>query len=76
MEEKEHDLEMNSRNLEQLKEMLEEKSQSSESNQQERLKNIAGKSHVQSEVNFLVMNQNLLSEGSLGADKWTTHSQY
>ena len=42
MEEKEHDLEMNSRNLEQLKEMLEEKSQSSESNQQERLKNIAG----------------------------------
>ena len=44
MEEKEHDLEMNSRNLEQLKEMLEEKSQSSESNQQERLKNIAGKS--------------------------------
>ena len=42
MEEKEHDNEMSVRNLQQLKEMLEEKSQNSESNQEERLKNIAG----------------------------------
>ncbi len=42
LEEKEHDLAMAQANLKQLTEMLEEKSQSSESVQQERLHNLAG----------------------------------
>ncbi len=42
LEERGHDLEMTKRNMEQLREMLEETSQSSESIQQERLQSMAG----------------------------------
>lgn len=42
LDETEHDLEMAKRNLNQVTEMLEEKSQNSESVQQERLQHIAG----------------------------------
>ena len=42
LEEKVHDLAMARNNIEQLKVMLEEKSSTSESNQMERLQNIAG----------------------------------
>ena len=42
LEEKEHDLSMAQTNLASVTEMLEEKSQNSESVQQERLQNLAG----------------------------------
>ena len=42
VEEKVHDLKMAQKNMDHLKEMLEEKSNTSESQQQERLQNIAG----------------------------------
>ena len=42
LEEKVHDLAMAQKNIEQLKVMLEEKSTTSESHQQERLQSIAG----------------------------------
>ena len=42
VEEKVHDLKMAQKNMDHLKEMLEEKSSTSESQQQERLQNIAG----------------------------------
>jgi hypothetical protein len=46
LEEKEHDLAMAQANLKQLTEMLEEKSQNSESVQQERLQNLTGKTLI------------------------------
>ena len=42
VEEKVHDLKMAQKNMDHLKEMLEEKSNTTESQQQERLQNIAG----------------------------------
>lgn len=51
LEEKSHDLDMAQRNLQQLREMVDEKSQNTESTQQERLKNLAGiESHLQNLV--------------------------
>ena len=54
LEEKEHDLSMAQTNLASVTEMLEEKSQNSESVQQERLQNLAGswKSELLTTVNL------------------------
>ncbi|TRY78139.1 hypothetical protein TCAL_06788 [Tigriopus californicus] len=53
LEEKSHDLEMAQRNLQQLREMVDEKSQNSESTQQERLKNLAAITELQSQIGIL-----------------------
>eukprot|EP00095_Tigriopus_kingsejongensis_P008681 maker-scaffold72_size415059-snap-gene-3.21 protein:Tk08681 transcript:maker-scaffold72_size415059-snap-gene-3.21-mRNA-1 annotation:"thyroid receptor-interacting protein 11" len=53
VEEKGHDLEMAQRNLQQLREMVDEKSQNSESIQQERLHNLAAITELQNQVGAL-----------------------
>ena len=50
LEEKEHDLEMAKRNLQQLTEMLEEKSNKSESQQLERLQNLSAIQELQAKI--------------------------
>ncbi len=53
MEEKEHDLKMSLRNQEQLQEMLRERSQSSESIQQERIQSLAAMQDMQASLTGL-----------------------
>merc|ERR1719483_451338 len=54
VEEKVHDLKMAQKNMDHLKEMLEEKSNTTESQQQERLQNIAALQDLQSNIRQLM----------------------
>ena len=69
LEEKEHDLEMAKRNLQQLTEMLEEKSNKSESQQLERLQNLSAIQELQAKVSEMSRERDSAKVGLADRDR-------